>query len=286
MLERLYIISNITYQQIVRQPIYYIILLASAALLFIAAPFSLFSFGKELNMMREVGLATITFAGIVIAILSTDFVVTSDIEKQTALLTLTKPLRRSEFIIGKFLGIIVAIFLATLFLTMVFLIVYWLKEGKPLINKNLWSGYYLKEGPSQIWKDTFNFFRTDGLLLIKGIYASFLLVTVITAVAVTLSLVSSLPIMAGSIVVFFIFGHISPYLHIGLVKNGSLLISIPAKIVYTLLPDLTNFNISSQVATLRPISLSYLGLITLYAAFWNAIILIVATMIFRRQEIK
>ena len=192
MLSRLYILSSVTYQQIARQSIYYIIILASMVLLFIAAPFTLFSFGEELSMMKEIGLATIIFAGIIVAILSSDFVVSSEIEKQTALMILTKPIKRTEFIVGKFLGIIFSIFMATVFLSIIFLLVYWLKEGSDMIKGNLWNGVYLKEGSSQIWKDTLFFLKRDGFLLIKGCYACFLLVSIVAAFALMLSLFCSL----------------------------------------------------------------------------------------------
>ncbi|MBI4834935.1 MAG: hypothetical protein HY811_08980 [Planctomycetes bacterium] len=300
MFGRLYVISNITYGQTVRQQIYYIIVFASALLLFLAAPFSLFSFGQELSMFREVGLATITFAGIILAVLSTDFVIASDIEKQTVLLTLTKPLRRSEFIVGKFIGISTAVFVATFFLALVLLLVYWFKEGTAFINSGIESGYYLEKGPSFIWKDVFSFLELNGLILLQGVYASFLMVAVITAVAVTVSLFFSLPIMAGSIVLVFIIGNISPYIYLAMVKKSSLLVTVPAQMFYTILPNFTDFNLSSQVSRFyppirdispgmilpQPISWGYLFWITLYAFVWCGLLLLVANMAFSKREIR
>jgi hypothetical protein len=286
MLERLFIISKITYQQTVRQPMYYIVLLVSIGLLFLAAPFALFSFGKELNMLREVGLATITMANIIIAVLGADFVIASEMEKQTALITLTKPVRRSEFIIGKFLGLIFAIFLATLLLTITFLLIYWLKEGSGLIKENLFAGRYLQKGASLIWKDTLGFFQAESWLFIKGSYAYYLQVTVVTALAVLLSVFFSLPIMAGGVVTFFVIANISPYLYSGIVTKGFSVLNIMAEIIYTVIPNFTNFNVSSQVATVSSVSLFYLGLITLYALIWDAIILAFTVVLFQRYEIK
>jgi ABC-type transport system involved in multi-copper enzyme maturation permease subunit len=300
MFGRLYVISNITYGQTVRQQIYYIIVFASALLLFLAAPFSLFSFGQELSMFREVGLATITFAGIILAVLSTDFVVASDIEKQTVLLTLTKPLRRSEFIIGKFIGISAAVFVAMFFLALVLLFVYWFKEGVAFIDSGMENGYYLKKGGSYIWKDTFSFLKLNGVVLFQGVYASFLMVTIIAAVAVTVSLFFSLPIMAGSIILVFIIGNISPYIYLSMAKKSSFLAAIPAHVFYTFIPNFTDFNLSSQVSRFspiirdvspgmilpNPISWGYLFWITLYAVIWNALLLLVANMAFSKREIR
>lgn len=285
MLGRLYIISKITYQQIARKPTYYIVLLVSIGLLFLAAPFTLFSFGKELNMLREVGLATITLANILIAVLSADFVISSEMEKQTALITLTKPVRRSEFIVGKFFGIIFAILLATILLTIIFLFIYWLKEGNT-IKENLFAGRYLQKGASLIWNDTFRFFQNEGWLFIKGSYAYYLQVTIIAALAVMLSVFFSLPITVSGITGFFILANILPYFYSNSITKDSSVLNIMAGITYTIMPNFTNFNISSQVATISSVSLFYIGLISLYALIWDAIILAVTIVLFKRYEIK
>jgi ABC-type transport system involved in multi-copper enzyme maturation permease subunit len=286
MIGRVYSISVITYQQIVRQPVYYIILLASAGLLFVASPFTLFSFGKELNMLKEVGLATIMLANIVIAILGADFVVSSEIEKQTFLLTLTKPLRRWEFIFGKFLGLIISLLMATVFLTVIFLIVYWLKDGASMIKDNYLSGRYLGLINASVWGDTYTFFRKEGLLFVQGSYAYYLQSTSIEAIAVMLSLFFSLPITAGGTALFFVLAQISSYIYISAGKNEGFIVPLTGKLLYAFIPNFTNFNVASQVVTASFISIKYLGLITLYAIIWNLIILGVTMAIFEKHEIR
>ena len=68
-MSNIYNIGRITYQEAIRQPLFYIVLAVSAVLLLISPLFCLFTFDKELSMIREVGMATITFAGILIALI-------------------------------------------------------------------------------------------------------------------------------------------------------------------------------------------------------------------------
>lgn len=286
---RIYVIANLTARETLRQPLLYIILLATTALLFICPLFTLFSFEEEMRirMIRDVGIAAIAFAGIVIAILTAELVVTSEIERQTILTTLSKPLSKSQFIIGKFLGILTGIFLAMIFLALVFSLVYWLNEGLPKLNSNYTKGDYLNDpSGAAVWQDTGKFLKEEILLLIKGIYACFLQVMILTAAAIALSTFFPLAITGGGCITFFILGHISTYIYGGLVKSDSLLWQIPGKIIYTLLPDLTNFNVASLVATKSPLSWTYLGWLTLYGIFYSGFILTITIIIFTKREIK
>jgi len=285
MLGRVYLIAVLTYRQSVRQPLFYIILFASAALLFIAAPFTLFGFGEEITMLREIGLATITFAGFMVAILSADLTIATEIDKQTTLVTFSKPIRRAEFVFGKFIGIGWSLFLATVFLGIIFLMVYWLKEGRDQINANLMEGVYLKKGAMAIFIDTLNFFIKDGAILVAGIYISFLQVLILCAVAVGFATFFTLPLTASGCLVFFLLGHISHYLHNSLIKINFFPLRVIAQILYLILPNLTNLNISGLVASLSPISIGYLFISTLYTTIYSVIILLITSLIFSKREL-
>ena len=284
MLSRVYLIAAITYRQSARQSLFYIIVLASVVLLFIAAPFALFGFGEEVTMFREIGLATITFACLIIAILSADTNITAEIEKQTILTIFTKPLHRAEFIFGKFLGIAYTLFLTVICLGIVFLMVYWLKEGRSQIDTKLMEGEYLKRGATAILEDTLKFFQKDGLILAAGIYVSFLQGLIISAVAVAFATFFTLPITAMACFVFFLLGHIAHYILNALLKSGFAPLVVLYVILYPFLPNLTHLNVSTPVASLSPISVGYLGLVTLYAVIYSTIILLVTSIIFGRRE--
>ncbi len=121
-------IARMTYREGVRQSLFYLIVAGSTIVLFLAPLFNLFAFGQEINMLREVGLAAITFAGLLISVIFAYLLITSEIDKLTALTILSKPVSRSEFIIGKFLGIVYACLLSILFLGLVFILVYVLND--------------------------------------------------------------------------------------------------------------------------------------------------------------
>ncbi|MFH1228633.1 MAG: ABC transporter permease subunit, partial [Planctomycetota bacterium] len=157
-MSNIYQIGLMTYRESVRQPLLYIIIAVSAILIFLAPLFSLFAFGEELSMVREVGLAAITFGLILITVLTANQVITLEIERLTVMMLFSKPVRRSEFILGKFVGIAATLLLTAVILGLVFIAVYWYKEGRPqialMVSQGKTSGAAL-----------FQFLQHDGLLL-------------------------------------------------------------------------------------------------------------------------
>ena len=284
-MSNIYNIGRITYQEAVRQSLFYIVLAVSAVLLLISPLFCLFAFGEEVSMMREVGMATITFAGILIAILTASQVITNEIENLTAIMLLSKPVRRSEFIIGKFAGILFTILIAFLFLSMVFILTYWWKNGLPDIEANIKSGKYLT-GSASVLKDTYSFFRTEIWLLAKGIYGCFLQVSILTSFAVILSTYFSLVISGIGCFAILILGNISDYLYHSLSQGSSILVTGLVRIVSTILPHFSLLNTSSLVTTQSTVSINYLLLTSFYKMIYVAFVLYITILIFSKREIK
>jgi len=280
----IYNIGRITYQETVRYPLFYIVIAVSAVLILISPLFCLFSFGEEVSMMKEVGLATITFAGILISVLASSFVITGEIENLTAVMLLAKPVRRSQFIIGKFAGISFVILITFVFLTAVFIFTYWLKEGLPAITENFRQGLYIKN--KSIMDDIYGFFRKDAWLLVKGVYGCFLQVLILTGFAVFFSTYFSLVFSGIGCFAILILGNISDYFYSALSKQSFVIIKGLGYVISAILPHFTVLNTSSLVATKTVISINYLFWTSFYTLIYVSLVLYLAIMIFSRSEIK
>jgi ABC-2 type transport system permease protein len=117
----LYSIAKNTFVETLRQPIYAVILI-SALLLFILAPsISMYTLDEDVKMLRELGLSTLFLAGLFIAVFSATGAITEEIETKTITTVLSKPVGRPVFIIGKFLGISLAVTLAHYICTIAYL---------------------------------------------------------------------------------------------------------------------------------------------------------------------
>jgi len=107
-------------------------LLAVMALLAVlgARSFRAFHFGSpELKFIADVGGGALACFGPVMTIVATTQLFYGEIERRTALTLLAKPVARSEFLLGKFLGVAILTGAFCAVLTLVLLVVLWTREA-------------------------------------------------------------------------------------------------------------------------------------------------------------
>src|SRR4030042_1649517 len=112
MLYKLLSIAKNTFIETIRQPVYAVIITAAVFLFIISPSLSMYTMDDDNKMLRELGLSTLFIAGLFIATFSASSAITEEIETKTILTTLSKPLPRYIFILGKFIGVIAAVFIA------------------------------------------------------------------------------------------------------------------------------------------------------------------------------
>ncbi|MFC1479711.1 ABC transporter permease, partial [Planctomycetota bacterium] len=126
-------ISNISRSEakgMMKEPVYYVLCILAAVVIFFSKDFTLFAFdwgsggdpSYTRTMVREMGLATIFLVSLFIAIITASRSIYNEIERKTALTTLSKPVSRNDFILGKYFGIMVGIIPLFIFLGFVLLI--------------------------------------------------------------------------------------------------------------------------------------------------------------------
>ncbi len=112
---RLGLIAGNTLREAVRQKLFNLLLLLAVGLVTSVQAFRAFNFGtSELKFIFDFGLGTLVFFGSALTVTATAQLFFSEIESRTALTLLAKPVWRTEFIFGKFLGVwtVVGVFCA------------------------------------------------------------------------------------------------------------------------------------------------------------------------------
>jgi len=104
-LRRIRAVMMLTLTEGLRQPVFYAMFFATVALLTLAPMFSFFHLGEEAKMVTDLGFSTILMGASLLCVLLASSSVTEEVEGRTALTMLAKPLRREEFLLGKYLGI-------------------------------------------------------------------------------------------------------------------------------------------------------------------------------------
>lgn len=114
---KLWSISANTFLQTIRQPVFLVMIMATLGLLVFTMPFSGYTMSTnysetDLSNLQSLGLSTLRISSLLIAAFSAASVLRREIEDKTALIVITKPVTRSIFVIGKFLGVLAAVALA------------------------------------------------------------------------------------------------------------------------------------------------------------------------------
>ena len=111
-MNKLFTIAKNTFIEILRQPIYAVIIVAALFLLFISPSLTMYTMSDDNKLLREIGLSTLFLASLFIAIFSASSAVSEEIENKTITNVLSKPIQRPIFIIAKFFGVAAAVILA------------------------------------------------------------------------------------------------------------------------------------------------------------------------------
>ena len=111
-MQKLYIIARNTFTETIRQPIYAVILAIALFLLFLSPSLTMYTMSDDDKLLREIGLSTLFLTSLFIAIFSASGAVAEEMENKTITTVLSKPVQRPVFIVAKFLGVTMAVFLA------------------------------------------------------------------------------------------------------------------------------------------------------------------------------
>jgi len=159
-----------TYMEARRNRVLLVFVFFALALMVVSGLASTLAIGEREKIMRDLGLAGINIFGLLVALFVGIGLVYNDIDRKTIYTIISKPIDRSHFVLGKFLGLLITIYVATLLMTVFFLAVlhfsyyndldliwnwYSTKGIQEMTNKNLLQ-YYAIYG----WQSLLDAFAT------------------------------------------------------------------------------------------------------------------------------
>lgn len=268
---RIGVIARNTFLEAVRQKLFnFLVLIAigmTASSLFLRD----FNFGaSELKFIADFGFGAIVFFGSILAIVATAQLFFSEIENRTALTILAKPIFRSEFVFGKFVGVAAVLFVFAALMTLVLAgLLFWresaiVREIPELADEKL-VGY--------------------GGIFIFGLlqWLKFCLLCAITMVVASFSNTNLYTVVVS----FFIL--IICHLQYLAVEAWQAIGFAPARLLVRLLslifPNFQLFNVGDLVALGESVPLAVFGPIALYALVYILVFNFLAIYSFRQREI-
>jgi ABC-type transport system involved in multi-copper enzyme maturation permease subunit len=241
------------------------------ALLLIAASVLLgqLTAGQEVKIIKDLGLAATSIFGLFIAVFIGIGLVSKEVERRSIYALLSKPITRTEFILGKYAGLTgtLAVNLAVMAVAL-FAVLAWMDLATPDAVKAGW------EAPA-----------VDARLLV-AILLIFFELAIVTAIALFFSTFSSPLLSAALTFGLWIVGHFNADLrnfeHIVESKPVAWL----ARALYYTLPNLAPFDVKAQVVHAHPVAPEYVAWTLGYAVLYIALVLVAAVWIFSRRDFK
>lgn len=99
------VVARNTIKEIIRDRILYGLVLLAAILVLVGLLLGGLSFDEQARIITDLGLVGVEIGCCMLAIFVGSSLVWREIEKQTVLLLISKPMRRSQFLLGKFIGL-------------------------------------------------------------------------------------------------------------------------------------------------------------------------------------
>jgi ABC-type transport system involved in multi-copper enzyme maturation permease subunit len=112
-MRQFFTIAKNTFMELVRQPIFLLLLTTSAAFEIFLSCINYFGFGDEPKLVKNSVLAVMFLTGLFGAVLSASAAVAREIRTGTALAVLAKPVSRAQFLLAKYFGLAAALTVLT-----------------------------------------------------------------------------------------------------------------------------------------------------------------------------
>jgi ABC-type transport system involved in multi-copper enzyme maturation permease subunit len=243
-----------TFKEAIKDRILYLVFFFATVCLVFSHLLALLTVGDQIKIITDVGLAAISLFGALMAILVGTGLVYKEIDKKTIYSLLSKPIHRYQFLLGKFFGLVLTLFVIISLMSVIFLLVLFLHT------------FHVE------WR------------MFAVILLIFIELSLITSVAILFSTFSTPILSSVFTLAFYLIGHFSWGLETLIQKIQSGFLKILAQVFYTLLPDLENFNYKTEIVHHLPIPANVLILSTLYGVAYTSFILALAMFIFRKRD--
>ena len=128
---KIYAIALNTFRETVRDKIIYSLVVFIVIVTLIAILMGSLSVGQNARILRDMGLAAISFVGGIIAIFAGTNLVFKEIDKRTIYIIFTKPITGWQFILGKYLGLAACLLILVIAMGLFLTGVLSLSQGAP-----------------------------------------------------------------------------------------------------------------------------------------------------------
>ena len=256
---RLAAIALHTFKESVRDNVLYSLVVFALLLIGASILLGYISVGIERMILVNLSLSAISAIGLVMAIFLGTGLVSKEIEKRSINNILSKPVRRAEFIVGKYCGLLLTLAVNTGIMTLAFYVA--LLYQKRSLDAGDWNA-------------------------LRAIYFILLELALVTGVALLFSSISTPVLSAVYTLALYVIGNFSSDLRELGHAARSVAVERTTGLLYYLLPNFSDFNAISLAAHGEDIPRYLVVSNTLYALLYATVLVSGTILIFEGREFR
>jgi ABC-type transport system involved in multi-copper enzyme maturation permease subunit len=219
---------------------------------YILAPLAV---GAQKKIIIDIGLASISMFGVLLVILLGASSFSREKEKGILPNLLARPINRVDFILGKYLGTVLTIWMVMVVMALVYLSVAFLSQSA--LHQTIFVAMYLSAVEVALITAVMTFFSSFTTPLLSSLFT----------------------------LCVFIAGHLSKDLLAFAEHFGNAFLKATSSVGYYVLPNLFLFNVRPEAVHDLPLMDHYGSTVTMYAAFYILCLLFASSVIFRRRDV-
>ncbi|MGC8976812.1 MAG: ABC transporter permease [Candidatus Ratteibacteria bacterium] len=254
-MKKAWVIGVNSFKESLRRKTLYILLVVGLIVIGASKAFSFLTAEEELKMIKDVSFSSIEFFGALIAIFISLAAISGEIEKRTIYTLFSKPITRQNFFIGKFIGIVMILFLNFILMTIFFMGLLIFKKSPPDIQV----------------------FKTLLLIFIELILIGSITLTVATFASDAFNVIFSF--------FLYIVGHLTSYGKQLIERTENIILKGLGQMLYSIVPNYENFNIRDKVVVGVEVSFKYIFKTGIYGILYILVILLIGSYFIQKKEI-
>lgn len=248
-------IATITFHELIREKILWSAVVFAILCVGLAYAVSALSFTENARIALDFGLTSVSLVGGVISSVMGASLIAREVQNRTLYLILTKAIWRWQFVIGRLLGLLLVLALNSILMISIALGIYLLSGGQ--LHESFFQSFLLQ------------FFEFGILASVASIFSSFS--------TTTLAAICTLGV--------WIIGHAMSGFKVIAEKIADGVTHGLAQLLVYILPDLTKFDIKSQVSHDLPVTWLYTLVTCAYGTLYIAFALAAACIVFSRRDL-
>ncbi len=254
-MSRILILAKATMLENARKQVFHVVTLITLTIVCASTMLSFFTLGVQVKMLKDLCMTSILFCGGLLAIALASTSLPNEIENKTCYPILARPLRRTELLLGKYLGSLFTVYLGLAAIALVFTL---LLASKQALDARL------------ILSVGFTLLEVAVIAAVSTFFSTF------TTPAVA-AMLSFIVYVVGTVKI----GYFKPL--VDQVTNPAA--GFLARAAYHMLPNLESFNFKDALVHKLNVPETYLIQVAIYGVLYCVLVLSAGAYAFSRREL-